>query len=113
MINSRIEKKEKIIEEREILHEERICDICGNKIENYEINNQNYKYEGRNIEYYELDNNQNIPQIGMITETYNYGDIMGTHGECFDVCKECYEAKVKPLLKKELNIEPREVEYDW
>lgn len=52
-------------------------------------------------------------KIGMIFQRQYFGDSGNVSGECFDICKECYEQKVKPLLKKELGLNPRIVEYDY
>lgn len=53
------------------------------------------------------------PILGRVTDCYNFGDCGGTTGEAYDICKDCYENKIKPLLEKELGLKPRVVKYDW
>lgn len=100
----KIQKKE-IIEEQ--YQEEIYCDICGRYIDAYIYN----EFTGRSVACNDLEPDEDKPVIGMLTNSYNYGDSYGDHGEVYDVCKECYNKKIKPLLEKELGIKPREV--DW
>lgn len=106
-----LKEKKEIIEEKIVKHTNMYdiiyCDLCNEKIGKYA------RYDnGRNIEFDEFDAQVDKPIIGMLTEWYDYGDSRGKSGETFDICKDCYEKKIKPLLKKELGIEPRDVEFD-
>lgn len=110
MLKTKVITKKEIVKEHKEQVDERFCDLCGKSIDKY---NFHKTYEGRKIKSYELRSEIDTPVIGMLINDYSYGDSGGQKGECYDICKECYETKLKPLLKKELKIEPREVEYDW
>lgn len=110
MIKTTIEVKEETIKKHKEDKIERYCDLCSEKIDDYQIFHTS---SGRDIRNFELNIEECIPVIGIITSEYNYGDCGGVKGECYDICEKCYKEKLKPLLKKELNIKPRKVEYDW
>ena len=83
------------------------CDLCGKKISSH--------FLGRKFGRYptiELEPEEGKPVIGMIIEDYQDYEISdrSVTAEIYDVCKECYESKVKPILKKELGLEPRLIE---
>ena len=84
--------------------EEINCDLCGKKISSNFLGRKFGKYPE-----IELEPEEGKPTIGMIIEDYQgYGIIdRSVKAEIYDVCKECYESKIKPLLKKELGLEPR------
>lgn len=102
-----LEKEQRIIKEKE--YQIITCDLCNKRIGKYEYD----IYDGRDIQYDELAPEENKVNIGMIFQRQFFGDSGNVSGECFDICKECYEQKVKPLLKKELGLNPRIVEYDY
>lgn len=109
MKKDKIKTFEKIIEEHTKKYDVICCDLCKKQIEEYDIDD----YNGRDIKYDELNCEKDKPIIGMLTEEYCYGDCGGSTGEAYDICKDCYESKIKPLLKEQLGLEPRIVEYDW
>lgn len=106
-MGTKIIKKEKKTVVEENYFEEIYCDLCGKKITTYPYDD----WTGRSIVCDDLEPEENKPVIGMVTGIYNYGDSYGDHGEVYDICKECYESKIKPLLEKELGLKPRKV--DW
>ena len=100
---NKITKKIEII--REECKEEFYCVLCGKKITYYYFNED----KDRDARYNDLEPEENKPVIGMVTEEFSGYEITdsGCTAEIYDICKECYESKIKPLLKKELGLEPR------
>lgn len=102
-VNKITRKKIEIIKEE--CREEIYCDLCGKKITDYYYDKDN----NRNAKYNDLEPEENKPVIGMVTEEFSGYEITDSSctAEIYDICKECYKNKIKPLLKKELGLEPR------
>lgn len=113
MIKSSRETKE-IVSTKEIEKTERTCDICRKEIDIYShsCKSEFGSYENRNFESDEFEFEKGNVIIGKITNSYNYGDSWGSNAEIFDICADCYENKIKALLKETYGIIPRELEYD-
>lgn len=113
MLNISREKEEinKVVEKETSV---RVCDICGEEIGKYirECSGFLGSYENRSFQSDEFAFEDDNVIIGKVCGTYNYGDSWGSSAEIFDICANCYEGKVKPLLEKELKIVPRKLEYD-
>ena len=78
-----LKKIKKTRPKQEYYEREPFCDICG----------KSCKF--------------NVSTMENETNGYNYGDSYGHTKEKFDICDECYQTKVVPLMEKELNLKPR------